>query len=261
MEKALIIKDLVAGYNNKIILKKISFDVPKGMITAIVGGSGSGKSTILKHLIGLLKPLSGEIITKGYDLTKLDEKDLNKYRKSMGVLFQGSALLNSLTIEENVALPIREHSKLNESTIKIMVKMKLDLVGLSGFGNFYPSQLSGGMKKRAGIARAMALDPELIFFDEPQAGLDPITASGLDFLIMKLRDLFKMTVVVVTHELHSLFTIADKIIHLDKGELIFDGTKEEFKRSENPKIVNFINRIPEEENYCPEDYFNILTAE
>jgi phospholipid/cholesterol/gamma-HCH transport system ATP-binding protein len=166
-----------------------------------------------------------------------------------------------MTVGDNVALPIREHSRLNEATIKIMVKMKLDLVGLSGFDDFYPSQLSGGMKKRAGIARAMALDPEMLFFDEPQAGLDPVTAAGLDNLIMKLRDLFRMTLVVVTHELHSLFTIADQIVMLDKGDLIFAGTVEEFKSSVDPRIQRFITRQPEEETYCPEDYFSIITAD
>ncbi|MCX8027460.1 MAG: ABC transporter ATP-binding protein [Thermodesulfovibrionales bacterium] len=261
MDEKIVVKNLVTRYGNKTILKDISFSVQQGRITAIVGGSGCGKSTLLKHIIGLLKPASGEIWINGKDITKLSEMQLNDFRKSIGVLFQGAALLNSMTIEDNVALPIREHTHLNEATIKIMVKMKLDLVGLSGFGDFYPSQLSGGMKKRAGIARAMALDPEMLFFDEPQAGLDPITSAGLDALILKLRDIFKMTIIVVTHELHSLFTIADTIVMLDKGELIFEGTVEQFKNAQDDRVKRFITRTPEDENYCPEDYFNILTAD
>lgn len=261
MESAIVIKNLLTRYGDKVILRDISFEIPRGKITAIVGGSGCGKSTLLKHIIGLLKPVSGNILVGERDIVKLDERGLNEFRKHIGVLFQGAALLNSMTIEDNVALPIREHTRLNEATIKIMVKMKLDLVGLSGFDDFYPSQLSGGMKKRAGIARAMALDPEMLFFDEPQAGLDPVTAAGLDNLIMKLRDIFRMTLVVVTHEIHSLFTIADQIVMLDKGDLIFKGRIEEFKASGHPKIKGFISRQPEEETWCPEDYFNIITAD
>lgn len=261
MDNKIVIKNLFTKYGNKTILKDISFNVPKGKITAIVGGSGCGKSTLLKHLIGLLKPASGEIWVNEKDITKLQEMELNEFRKSIGVLFQGAALLNSMPIEDNIALPIREHTHLNEATIKIMVKMKLDSVGLSGFGSFYPSQLSGGMKKRAGIARAMALDPEMLFFDEPQAGLDPVTSAGLDALIIKLRDIFKMTVIVVTHELHSLFTIADIIIMLDRGEVVFNGDLEGFKNAEDERVKRFLTRKPEEENYIPEDYFNILTAD
>ncbi|MFQ3574154.1 MAG: ABC transporter ATP-binding protein [Thermodesulfovibrionales bacterium] len=261
MQKKIIIKNLFTKYGDKTILKDISFDVLEGKITAIVGGSGSGKSTLLKHLIGLLKPASGGIYINGKDITRLNEMELNDFRRSIGVLFQGAALLNSMTVEDNVALPIREHTHLNEATIKIMVKMKLDLVGLSGFGDFYPSQLSGGMKKRAGIARAMALDPEMLFFDEPQAGLDPVTSAGLDALIIKLRDIFKMTIIVVTHELHSLFTIADMIVMLDKGEMVFNGTVEEFKNAQDDRVQRFLTRRPDEEDYCPEDYFNILTAD
>ncbi len=261
MEPAIVVKNLITRYGDKVILKDISFQIPKGKITAIVGGSGCGKSTLLKHLIGLLRPVSGSIMVGDRDIASIDERGLDEFRKRIGVLFQGAALLNSITVGDNVALPIREHARLNEATIKIMVKMKLDLVGLSGFDDFYPSQLSGGMKKRAGIARAMALDPEMLFFDEPQAGLDPVTAAGLDNLIMRLRDLFRMTLVVVTHELHSLFTIADQIVMLDKGELVFTGSVEEFKSSEDQRIKRFISRMPEEDIYCPEDYFNIITAD
>jgi len=217
MENAIEVKGLVTHYGDREILRNISLSIPKGKTTVILGGSGCGKSTLLRHLIGLLKPTSGSILINGRDITAMNETELNEVRKKFGMLFQGAALLNSLSIADNVALPVKEHTRLEDSTIQIMVRMKLDLVGLSGFGGFFPSQLSGGMKKRAGIARAMALDPEIIFFDEPSAGLDPVTAAGLDELILKLRDIFKMTIVVVTHELLSIFMIADYVIMLDAG--------------------------------------------
>ena len=261
MEKAIEVIGLVTHYGDREIIKNVSFGIPKGMTTVILGGSGCGKSTLLKHLIGLLKPTSGRILINGKDTTALDEKELDEVRKRMGVLFQGAALLNSMTISDNVALPIREHTKLEESTIQIMVRMKLDLVGLSGFESFYPAQLSGGMKKRAGLARALALDPELLFFDEPSAGLDPVTAAGLDELILKLRNVFKMTIIVVTHELPSVFTIADYVIMLDMGNVIFSGALDELKVSDNPRIRMFLERRPEKEAYSPEDYFHIIAGE
>jgi phospholipid/cholesterol/gamma-HCH transport system ATP-binding protein len=261
MEKAIEAIGLVTHYGDREIIKNVSFSIPKGMTTVILGGSGCGKSTLLKHLIGLLKPTSGRILINGKDTIALDEKELDEVRKRMGVLFQGAALLNSMTISDNVALPIREHTKLEESTIQIMVRMKLDLVGLSGFQSFYPSQLSGGMKKRAGLARALALDPELLFFDEPSAGLDPVTAAGLDELILKLRNVFKMTIIVVTHELPSVFTIADYVIMLDTGNVIFSGALDELKASDNPRIRMFLERRPEKEAYSPEDYFKIIAGE
>lgn len=260
MEKAIEVTDLVTQYGDRVILKKITFSIPKGRTTVILGGSGCGKSTLLKHLIGLLRPTSGKILIDGKDVTAMNEDEFNEVRKKMGVLFQGAALLNSMTLADNVALPIREHTRLEESTIQIMVRMKLDLVGLSRFENFYPSQLSGGMKKRAGIARAIALDPEFLFFDEPSAGLDPVTAAGLDELIMKLRNVFKMTIIVVTHELASVFTIADYVIMLDLGEVIFAGSLEELKASGHPRIKMFLERRPEGETYSPEDYFRFIAG-
>ncbi len=261
MEKAIEIKDLVTHYGDVKILKRVSFSIPRGKTTVILGGSGSGKSTLLKHLIGLLKPTSGQIIMNDKDIAGMDEKDFNDTRKKIGVLFQGAALLNSLTLADNVALPMREHTQLEESTMQIMIRMKLDLVGLSGFENYFPSQLSGGMKKRAGIARAMALDPEFLFFDEPSAGLDPITAAGLDELIIKLKQAFKMTFIVVTHELPSVFTIADYVVMLDFGEVIFAGTIDELKASDNDRIRMFLERKPEKEVYSPEDYFKIIAGD
>jgi phospholipid/cholesterol/gamma-HCH transport system ATP-binding protein len=261
MEKAIEVNNLVTHYGAREILKNISFSIPKGLTTVILGGSGCGKSTLLKHLIGLLKPTKGNIFIHDKDITIMNEDGLNDIRKKMGVLFQGSALLNSMTILENVALPMREHTKLKESTMQIMVRMKLDLVGLSGFDAFFPSQLSGGMKKRAGLARALALDPELLFFDEPSAGLDPVTAAGLDELIRKLSKVFRMTIVVVTHELPSVFTIADYVIMLEKGEVIFAGTLDALKASDHPRIRMFLERRPEEEAYSPDDYFKIIAGE
>jgi phospholipid/cholesterol/gamma-HCH transport system ATP-binding protein len=261
MENAIQVSGLVAHYGEREVLKDISFFIPKGMTTVILGGSGCGKSTLLKHLIGLLKPTQGQININGKNIAVLNENELNEVRKKMGILFQGAALLNSMTIADNVALPMREHTRLEETTIQIMVRMKLDLVGLSGFEEFYPSQLSGGMKKRAGLARAIALDPELLFFDEPSAGLDPITAAGLDELILKLRNVFKMTIIVVTHELPSVFTIADYVIMLDAGEVIFSGTLDALRASVHPRIKMFLERQPEQETYSPEDYFKIIAGE
>ena len=261
MEKAIEVINLVTHYGDREILKNISFSIPKGLTTVVLGGSGCGKSTLLKHLIGLLRPTRGTILIHEKDITEMTDDELNVIRKKMGVLFQGAALLNSMSILDNVALPMREHTKLKESTIQIMVRMKLDLVGLSGFDSFFPSQLSGGMKKRAGLARALALDPELLFFDEPSAGLDPVTAAGLDELILKLNKVFRMTIVVVTHELPSVFTIADYVIMLEKGEVIFSGTLAELKASDHPRIRMFLERKPEEEAYSPDDYFKIIAGE
>ncbi|MDA8105062.1 MAG: ABC transporter ATP-binding protein, partial [Nitrospiraceae bacterium] len=236
MEKAIEVIGLRSHYGQSEILKGVSLTVPRGKTSVILGGSGCGKSTLLKHLIGLLRPTEGNIAINGRDIAVMGEEELNEVRRKMGVLFQGAALLNSMTVAENVALPIREHARLNESTVMIMVRMKLDLVGLSGFENFYPSQLSGGMKKRAGLARAIALDPELLFFDEPSAGLDPVTAAGLDDLIIKLRNVFGITIVVVTHELASVFTIADYVIMLDAGKVIFSGILDDLRNSQNERV-------------------------
>jgi phospholipid/cholesterol/gamma-HCH transport system ATP-binding protein len=257
MEPAIEVMELQSRYGDVEILRNVTVSMPKGKITAIVGKSGSGKSTLLKHLIGLLKPTHGRILINQQDIASLGGEDLDKVRKRMGVLFQGAALLHSLSVSDNIALPIREHTRLNESTIHIMVHMKLDLVGLSGFEAFFPAQLSGGMKKRAGLARALALDPEILFFDEPSSGLDPITAAGLDHLILKLKDTFGMTIVVVTHELPSLFMISDHVIMIDRGEAIFSGRLDDMKQSEDPRIRMFLERRPEEETPS-EDYLRVL---
>jgi phospholipid/cholesterol/gamma-HCH transport system ATP-binding protein len=261
MDNVIEIKDLAAHYDDVQVLTDITAHAPRGKTTVIVGGSGSGKTTLLKHLIGLLKPTSGSILINGNDITTMQENELDEVRKKIGIAFQGSALLNSLTIADNVALPLREHTKLKESTIKIMARMKLDLVGLSGFDEYYPVQLSGGMKKRGGIARAIAMDPEILFFDEPSAGLDPVTAAGIDELILKLKEVFRITLVVVTHELQSIFKIADHVIMLDRGEMIFTGTLDELKASDHPRVRMFLEREPDKETYSPDDYLGIIAGD
>ncbi len=261
MEHAIEIRNLSAHYGDRGVLKDITAYIPRNETTVVAGGSGSGKTTLLKHLIGLLKPTSGSILLNGKDICYISEDELNEMRRKIGVSFQGSALLNSMTVGDNVALPIREHTRLQESTIRIMVRMKLDLVGLSGFESYLPSQLSGGMKKRASIARAIALDPDILFFDEPSAGLDPVTAAGIDELILKLKKVFKMTVVVVTHEIQSIFAIADHVIMLDFGEKIFEGSLEELEASDHPRVRMFLERQPDRETYSPEDYLGIITGD
>lgn len=261
MENAIEIKGLSSRYGERPVLRNITASIPGSMTTVIAGGSGSGKTTLLKHLIGLLKPASGSILINGRDIAAMPERELDEVRKRIGVSFQGSALLNSMTVGDNVALPIREHTRLEESTIRIMVRIKLDLVGLSGFEGYYPSQLSGGMKKRASIARAIAMDPEILFFDEPSAGLDPVTAAGIDELIIKLKDVFKMTVVVVTHELASIFAIADRVIMLDNGEKIFEGSLAELRASAHPRVRMFLERKPDREAHSPEDYLGIIAGD
>jgi phospholipid/cholesterol/gamma-HCH transport system ATP-binding protein len=219
MDAAIEVRDLVARYGDRVILRNISCDIQRGKVTVILGGSGCGKSTFLKHLIGLLKPASGKILINGAETTVMTEDEFNEVRKRIGILFQGAALLNSITVGENVALPIREHTRIEEPTIKIMVRMKLDHVDLAGFEDYYPSQLSGGMKKRAGIARAIALDPELLFFDEPSAGLDP---RGRRSLIALLRSL-DQTLLVSTHDLLLAAEVFPRMVVMDGGEVVGDG--------------------------------------
>jgi len=211
----------------------------------LLGGSGSGKSTLLRQIIGLERPQSGKVIVNGVDLSTKDRKELKKVHRSMGVAFQNSALFDSLTLEENVALPLRELTRLDDSTIRIMTWMKLSVVGLAEFGKLTPQALSGGMKKRAAVAKALALDPEILVFDEPSAGLDPIVAAELDELILGLKKAFSITILVVTHEMASAFRIADRMAMLYKGSLIAVGTQEELQHSSHPRIRQFLDRVPD----------------
>src|SRR6266496_411357 len=221
------LRDLRVSYGEREILHGISFDVVHGETLVILGGSGSGKSTLLRTLVGLERPSSGEIWLKGKNIAAISADEMDEIRKKIGMSFQGGALFGSMTVGENVALPLREHTKLEESTIEIILRLKLDQVGLSGFENYMPSQLSGGMKKRAAVARALAMDPEILFFDEPSAGLDPIIAAGIDNLILNLKKALAVTIVVVTHELASAFLIADRIIVLDGGHIVAIAPAEE----------------------------------
>jgi len=211
----------------------------------LLGGSGSGKSTLLRQMIGLERPQSGQILVNGVDLAKCTLREMKKVRRSIGVAFQNSALFNSMSVEDNVALPLREHTRLAESTIRLMTWLKLAVVGLAEFGKMSPQELSGGMKKRAAVARAISLDPEILVFDEPSAGLDPIVAAELDELILGLKRAFNMTVIVVTHEMASAFKIADRMAMLYKGSIIAVGTKEELQSNPHPRIRQFFDRVPD----------------
>ena len=258
-EPMISIRDLRVAYSGREILHGISFDVMKGETLVILGGSGSGKSTLLRTLVGLEKPTSGEVWMAGKNFAQISDEERDEIRKRLGMSFQGGALFGSMTVGENVSLPLREHTKLEESTIEIMVRLKLDQVGLSGFEQFMPSQLSGGMKKRAAVARALAMDPEILFFDEPSAGLDPIIAAGIDQLILELKKAFHMTIIVVTHELASAFLIADRMVLINKGDVVAMGTVKEMQSSTHPKVRQFLDRIPEPAVAQELDYLQMLT--
>jgi phospholipid/cholesterol/gamma-HCH transport system ATP-binding protein len=238
-------KDLRVQYGDREILHGVTFAVQPMETIVILGGSGSGKSTLLRTMVGLEKPSSGDVWVGGTNLATASGTELDDVRKKLGLSFQGGALIGSMTVGENVALPLREHTNLEASTIEVMVRIKLEQVGLLKFQHFMPSQLSGGMKKRAALARAMAMDPEILFFDEPSAGLDPIVAAGIDVLIMNLKKALAVTIVVVTHELASAFLIADRIIVLDRGNIVAMAPTEELRRSTHPRIQQFLNRVPD----------------
>src|SRR5271165_44428 len=257
---AISVVNLRVSYGEREILHGINFDVRRGETMVILGGSGSGKSTLLRTLVGLEKPTSGEVWIGGVNIANLSEREMGAIRKRMGMSFQGSALFGSMTVGENVGLPLREHTDLEDSTIQIMVRIKLGQVGLSAFEDYMPSQLSGGMKKRAAVARALAMDPEILFFDEPSAGLDPIIAAGLDELILNLKKAYALTMVVVTHELSSAFLIADRMVYVDRGHIVTQGTKEEFKASTHPRVRQFLDRVPEPEVTEELDYLQMLTG-
>ena len=254
------VRDLVTHYGPRMILKGIHFEVREREIMVIMGGSGSGKSTLLRHLLGLNGPTSGSIKLLGQDITRITPDELFALRRNMGVSFQGGALFNSMTIGENVMLPLREHTDLDEMTMRIMARMKLEVVNLGGFDELYPAQLSGGMIKRAALARAIVMDPKLLFFDEPSAGLDPVVSAELDELILLLRDAMSMSIVVVTHELDSAFKIADRITVLDHGDVLMCGTVDEVRGCDNVRIQDLLNRRPRSVDMDADAYLQRLTA-
>jgi len=241
-ETMISVENLVSHYGPVKVLDGVTFDVKKGEIFMVIGGSGCGKSTLLKQMCGLLKPTSGHIIYRGKDLAAMDEDELSAMQRTIGIAFQSSGLFNSMTVGENVAMPMREFGGVDPKLIDELVRYKLNLVGLAHAQHLMPSELSGGMRKRAGLARAIALDPDLVYFDEPSAGLDPIMAAGLDNMILKLKSLLNTTFVIVTHELDSIRLAADRILMLDMGEVIFCGTLEEAAASPVDRLRQFFDR-------------------
>ena len=257
---AIEVENLVTHYGNREILHGVNLTVYQGEIMIIMGGSGSGKSTLLRYILGLGKPSNGNIRLLGKDITRIGPMEMLELRKQMGVAFQGGALLSSMTVGENVRLPLYEHYKeLDEQTMRIMTRMKLEVVNLGGFENLMPSQLSGGMIKRAAVARAIIMDPRLMFFDEPSAGLDPVVSAELDELILKLRDVMRMTIIVITHEMESAFKIADRVTVLDAGQIIMTGTINEVKNSKNERVQSLLNRKAGKEEIHAEEYLKRLT--
>jgi len=259
-DPVIVVEDLQVAYGDTVVLDQINFSVQPGEIFVILGGSGSGKTTLLRNLVGLMRPRSGRILINGKDFTAMSSDERMDIRRRMGMCFQGAALLGSLSVADNVALPLREHTKLEESTIDIMTRIKLELVGLSGVEDYLPSELSGGMRKRAGIARAMAMDPKIIFYDEPSAGLDPIVAAGLDELIRTMQSTFNLTSVVVTHEMESVKIIADTVCVLHKGRMAGVGTLAELEQSDHPYIQQFFARRPDDSDTADTAYARSLTG-
>ena len=244
-ENVVVVRDLIARYGSRTILDGINLDIRKGEVLVLLGASGSGKTTLLRHLIGLEKPVAGRVVVKGIDIVHCSEAELNQARRSIGVSFQNAALFGSMTVSENIAFPLLERTRLADSTIDEIVLLKLAQVGLVRFGSFYPSELSGGMLRRASVARATALDPQILFFDEPSAGLDPITATGIDELVVYLKKAFQMTIFVVTHELRSAFRIADRLAFLRDKKLVAIGSKEVIAQSSDPWVRQFLDCVPE----------------
>ena len=255
------VENLVTHYGERQILNGVTMEVRDGEIMVIMGGSGSGKSTLLRHLMALEIKTSGTMRILGKDIDALSQVEFFDLRKKLGVAFQGGALFSSLTVGENAMLPLYEHTDLDIKTMEIMVRMKLEVVELGGFEDLMPAELSGGMIKRAAFARAVVMDPKILFCDEPSAGLDPAVASALDDLILNLRDAMGMSIVVVTHELESAFKIADRITILDRGDILMIGSVEEVRKSSNERIYNLLNRVPEADAIDIDEYLSRLTGE
>lgn len=239
------VKNIKKSFGEHDVLKGISFDVSEGESFVIIGGSGSGKSTLLNIISGILEPSSGSIEYDGTDITSLDEEGMNKLRTEWGFCFQNGALFGSMTVRENVALPIRKHTELADSVIDNMVKIKLDMVGLTGFADLNPSELSGGMVKRAALARALALDPQVLFCDEPGSGLDPVMSAAIDQLIIDLTDKTDISTILVTHSMNSAFAVADRMILLHEGTVMAKGTPEDIRDSSDPLVNQFVEGKPD----------------
>lgn len=254
------VHDLVTHYGDRMILKGVNFDVRANEIMVVMGGSGSGKSTLMRHLLSLERPTSGTMRLLGKDIAKLNTLERAELHRNFGVAFQSGALFSSMTVGENIMLPLAEHTKLDRQTMEIMMRMKLEVVNLAGFEDLMPAELSGGMIKRAALARAIVMDPKILFCDEPSAGLDPVTASALDDLLLRLRGAMHMSIVVVTHELESAFKIADRITVLDNGTVLAVGTVDEIRHSANERIQNILHRRTEEEILDPDAYLSRLTG-
>jgi phospholipid/cholesterol/gamma-HCH transport system ATP-binding protein len=254
------VRGLNTHFGDTQILFDVDLAVRQGEIMVIMGGSGSGKSTLLRHLVGLERPTGGTVRVLGDDLAVIGGDDLMTLRRKIGVAFQGGALFSSLPVVENVKLPLREHTSLDERTMDIMARMKLEVVNLANAADMMPAQLSGGMLKRAAVARAIVMDPQLLFFDEPSAGLDPVVSSALDDLILRLRDAMAMTIVVVTHELESAFKIADRICVLDRGHVLAVDTVDAVRASDNARIQSLLNREAEDEDIDAAAYLARLTG-
>lgn len=260
-ENVIEVENLVAHYGDRVILNGINLGIRRGEIMVVMGGSGSGKTTLMRNLLGLNRPSSGSIHILGKDITRISKRELYAIRRKMGVAFQGGALLGSMSVADNIELPLRQHTKLDENTIRIMSRMKLEVVNLAGFEDLMPSELSGGMLKRAALARSIVMDPALLFFDEPSAGLDPVVSAELDELILRLKEAMNVTIVVVTHELESAFKIADRITVLGQGQVLMTGTVEEVQNSDNEVIQDMLNRRPRDETINAEEYLARLTAD
>ena len=258
--KVIEVENLSTFYGKRQILRDVTLSVEEGEILVIMGGSGSGKSTLLRYMLALERPTSGRIRVLGRDMNDAGRSEVYEIRKKSGVAFQSGALFSSMSVGDNIMLPLREHTDLDDSIIRIMARLKLEVVELAGFEDLMPSELSGGMLKRAALARAVVMDPKLLFCDEPSAGLDPVVAAAIDDLILRLRDALRITIVIVTHELESAFKIADRIAVLDKGEILIVGTVDEVRACEDSRVQNLLNRRVEEEELDPEAYLRRLTG-